>query len=65
MPAAALSALGADSPQALTPMRTVPFTWPAETTYLDEPSEAAYGASDTAILVGPRYRRGRATACVR
>ena len=34
----------------------------AETTWFSVPHEAADGASDTAILAGPRYRRGGATA---
>jgi hypothetical protein len=34
----------------------------AETTYLNEAHEAADGSFDTAILAGPRYRRGGASA---
>jgi hypothetical protein len=34
----------------------------AETTWLNEAHEAAYGATDTAILAGPRYRMGGASA---
>lgn len=34
----------------------------AETTWLNEPHEAADGSTDTAILAGPRYRMGGATA---
>ena len=39
-----------------------PLYFAAETTWFSVSHEAAYGASDTAILAGPRYRRGGATA---
>lgn len=39
-----------------------PFYLAAETTWLNESHEAAYGSTDMAILAGPRYRLGGATA---
>lgn len=39
-----------------------PFYFAAETTWINAPHHAADGATDTAILAGPRYRIGGANA---